>query len=144
MASNGDKLIYFLVGGFVGAAVALLFAPKSGEETRNYLESKYREGAEKLSQKAAEGREALRDGAGRIVEKARGSGEALRDKSRDVAEKLSHSLDKGRETLARQKEQLAKAVEAGRQAYQSEKEKLAGAAAGEPASGPGGGETHGD
>ena len=38
MASSGDKLIYFMVGGFVGASVALLLAPRSGEETRDFLD----------------------------------------------------------------------------------------------------------
>ena len=132
MASNGDKLTYFLVGGFVGAAVALLFAPKSGDETRSYLENKYRENADRLAQRAAEGREHLKEGAERFVEKAKGGADTLRERSRDVAEKVTHGIDKGRETLSRQKETLAKAVEAGRQAYQEEKQKLGAEPGDEP------------
>lgn len=134
MASNGDKLTYFLVGGFVGAAVALLFAPKSGDETRSYLENKYRESADRLAQRAAEKKDHLREGAEKLVEKARGSADALREKSREVAEKVGQGIDKGRETLNRQKETLARAVEAGRQAYQEEKRNL-GAEGGEEPSG---------
>ena len=40
MASSGDKLVYFLIGSFVGACVALLLAPQSGDETRELLEGK--------------------------------------------------------------------------------------------------------
>ncbi len=132
MASNGDKLTYFLVGGFVGAAIALLFAPKSGEETRSFIEGKYRQGTDKLAQKVTEGRDTLRDGTERLMEKARVGKEAFRDKSREVAEKVTQGIDKGRETLARQKEQLAKAVEAGKLSYHEQKEKL-GAESGEHA-----------
>ncbi len=41
MADNvGSKVTYFLVGLGVGALVGILFAPKSGEETRDYLAKK--------------------------------------------------------------------------------------------------------
>ena len=35
--SGGTVMLAFLVGALSGAAVALLFAPASGEETREYL-----------------------------------------------------------------------------------------------------------
>ena len=59
MANSGEKVLYFLIGGFVGASVALLFAPKSGQETRELLGSKYREGSETIGRKLHEGRELL-------------------------------------------------------------------------------------
>lgn len=108
MASNGDRFIYFLAGGFVGAAVALLFAPKSGEETRRILENKYKEGAERLTQKAREGKE------------------LLTERSHEMADRLGESIDKGRETVQRQKEQITAAVEAGKEAYEEEKRNLEG------------------
>ena len=41
MADNvGSKVSFFLVGLGIGALVGILFAPKSGEETREYLSSK--------------------------------------------------------------------------------------------------------
>ena len=42
----GEKALFFVLGGFVGAAVALLMAPRSGEETRKFIAMKTREGAE--------------------------------------------------------------------------------------------------
>ena len=45
--NSGSVLIGFIVGAMTGAAVALLFAPASGEETREYLGERAREGREK-------------------------------------------------------------------------------------------------
>jgi gas vesicle protein len=124
MASNGDKLTYFVVGGFIGACVALLFAPKSGQETREFLEGKYREGTDKLTQKAREGRETMAETKGWLTEKAREGKETLAESSRQVKDKVNEKIEEGKGSLARQKDQLSKAVEAGRDAYQKEKGKL--------------------
>jgi gas vesicle protein len=52
MASNdsagGAVLLAFVAGAIAGAAVALLFAPATGEETRDYLGQRAREGREKV------------------------------------------------------------------------------------------------
>lgn len=45
--NSGSVLVAFVVGAVTGAAVALLFAPASGEETREYLGERAREGREK-------------------------------------------------------------------------------------------------
>ena len=106
MASGGDKLIYFMVGGFVGASVALLLAPRSGAETRDLLGDRYREGS------------------GRIGETLRSGTEVVVDRSREFADRASETIGRSRDTLNRQKEQLSAAVEAGRQAYETEKDQL--------------------
>ena len=49
-ASTGTVLLAFLVGAIAGAAVALLYAPVSGRETREYLGDKAREGARKATE----------------------------------------------------------------------------------------------
>ena len=49
-ASTGTVLLAFLVGAIAGAAVALLYAPASGRETREYLSDKAREGARKATE----------------------------------------------------------------------------------------------
>jgi gas vesicle protein len=41
-SGTGEKALFFVLGAFVGAATALLLAPRSGEETRKYLASKAR------------------------------------------------------------------------------------------------------
>ena len=45
---GGALLMAFLLGAFAGAAVALLYAPATGEETRDYLGQRAREGREKV------------------------------------------------------------------------------------------------
>ncbi|MDR0842424.1 MAG: YtxH domain-containing protein, partial [Acidobacteriota bacterium] len=42
----GEKALFFLVGGAIGAAAALLLAPRSGAETRKLIVTKAREGAD--------------------------------------------------------------------------------------------------
>lgn len=84
-----DKRIsYFCLGLGIGVAVGILFAPKSGEETRLLLRSKADESKDYLKRK----------------------GEELKDSAAELA-------DKSKMALQRQKEQLAAAVDAGRQAY---------------------------
>ena len=78
----------FLLGLGVGIGIGLLFAPKSGEETRGMLKSKAEEGKEFLKQRSAE----------------------LRGSASDL-------IDKGRDAVNRQKDNLMEAVEAGKQAY---------------------------
>jgi gas vesicle protein len=70
MANNqsGTILVAFIAGAVAGAAVALLFAPATGDETREYLGQRAREGRSKAVtafekareqyQKAAEAAEA--------------------------------------------------------------------------------------
>lgn len=95
MADNvGSKISYFLVGLGVGTLLGILFAPKSGEETREYLASKADEGREFAQRKARE----------------------LRERADDL-------LEKGKEGVARQRDHLSAAVEAGKEAYQREKAK---------------------
>ncbi len=106
MASREDNLIYFLVGGVVGASVALLLAPRSGEETRDLLGDRYREGTERIGETFRSGRE------------------AVVDKSRGLADRASEAIDRGRDTLTRQKEKVAAAVQAGGQTYEEEKQQL--------------------
>jgi gas vesicle protein len=55
MADNvGSKVSYFLVGLGVGALVGVLFAPKSGEDTREYLSKRADEGKDYAQRKARE------------------------------------------------------------------------------------------
>lgn len=106
MANSGDKFLYFLIGGFVGASVALLFAPRSGEETRRVLSEKYRAGTEELTKKVQE------------------SKQKVAEVGRELKEKVESTLDKGKEVVEKQKEQIVSAIEAGKRAYQEEKSKL--------------------
>jgi gas vesicle protein len=90
----GSKVSFFLVGLGIGALVGILFAPKSGEETREYLTSKADEGRDYAQKKARE----------------------LRERAEDL-------IERSKEIMARQKDSLSSAVEAGKDAYQREKSK---------------------
>ena len=95
MANNvGSKVSVFLVGLGIGALVGILFAPKSGEETRDYLSSKADEGRDYAQRKAQE----------------------LRERADDL-------LARSKEMMSKQKDSFAAAVDAGKDAYQREKSK---------------------
>lgn len=55
--SAGTVLLAFVLGAVAGAAVALLYAPQTGEETRRLLGERAREGRERAAQAARQGRE---------------------------------------------------------------------------------------
>ena len=61
-AGAGSILLAFILGAVSGAAVALLYAPASGKETREYLGEKAREGKARAAEAAAKGREVLTQG----------------------------------------------------------------------------------
>jgi len=84
--SNG--LLWFLAGLGIGAAVGILYAPRSGSETR-----------EALRARAEEGRE------------------YIRNRARQARDQAGEWVDKGRDVISQQKEQFRSAYEAGRQAY---------------------------
>ena len=70
--SNGSSImIAFVVGALTGAAVALLFAPASGEETREFLGKKAREGRDKAVEAMDQGREYYQRQRDNLVDRGR-------------------------------------------------------------------------
>jgi gas vesicle protein len=61
-AASGNILLAFVLGAISGAAVALLYAPASGRETREYLGEKAREGRDRANEAAERGRQAVAEG----------------------------------------------------------------------------------
>ena len=62
VAGTGGILLAFLAGALAGAAVALLYAPAAGQDTREFLGEKAREGRDRATEAAAKGRQALNQG----------------------------------------------------------------------------------
>jgi gas vesicle protein len=86
---DSNSFGWFLAGLGVGAAVGILYAPRSGSETRDALRSR-----------AEEGRD------------------YVRTRAREAKGQASEWVDKGRDVVNQQKDQFRAAYEAGRQAYQ--------------------------
>jgi gas vesicle protein len=85
---DGNSFVWFLAGIGLGALAGVLYAPRSGSETR-----------EALRQRAEEGRE------------------FVRSRAREAKDQASQWADRGRDVVSQQKEQFRAAYEAGRQAY---------------------------
>lgn len=80
--SPGTVMVAFVMGALTGAAVALLFAPASGEETREYLGEKARESKARARQALDDGREFYdnqRQGFSSAVERGREAFQEARD-----------------------------------------------------------------
>jgi gas vesicle protein len=89
MADNdGSGFLWFLAGLGIGAAVGILYAPGTGEETR-----------QKIRDAAEQGRD------------------VVKDRARQAREQAGTWVDRGRDYIAQQKDQLRSAVDAGKQAY---------------------------
>jgi gas vesicle protein len=61
-AGAGTILLAFLLGAVSGAAVALLYAPAAGRDTREYLGEKAREGRDRAAEVADKGRQVINQG----------------------------------------------------------------------------------
>lgn len=85
--NSGTFMVAFVIGALTGAAVALLFAPASGEETRDYLGQKAREGKAKARDAMDQGREyynSQREHLVTAVERGREAFEQARDRGEQV------------------------------------------------------------
>ncbi len=81
---SGTVLLAFALGAAAGAAIALLYAPATGEETRRKLGEKAREGRERAERLAREGRDFLdrqRESLATAVERGREAYEQVRKES---------------------------------------------------------------
>lgn len=110
----GTRLAYFLIGGGIGAIVALLFAPKSGHELRGDIADVTRKGIDRT-----------RETASQVGAKAGDYYEVTRDRASNLyaaaSNKAGDVADVAREVAWRKKDQLSAAIEAGKQAYEEEK-----------------------
>lgn len=92
---RGGTVLAFLVGGVVGAGIALLYAPNSGAETRKKM----------------------KEGLGDATDWAR-------DKYDDARQTLTDTTGKVRQMVDEKREDLKTAVDAGKEAFLRGKERL--------------------
>jgi gas vesicle protein len=91
---DGNGFMWFLAGLGLGALVGVLYAPRSGRETRD-----------QILRSAEEGRD------------------WARERARDAREQTSQWVERGKDVVRAQKEQIGSAIDAGRQAYRSATDK---------------------
>ena len=85
--NGGGVLVAFIAGAIAGAAAALLFAPARGEETREYLGQRAREGKDRAAEAARQGREILnkqRENLTTAFDRAREQYQAARETGQDA------------------------------------------------------------
>ncbi|MBI5207405.1 MAG: YtxH domain-containing protein [Candidatus Firestonebacteria bacterium] len=95
--NTGTVLLSFLVGGIVGAGVALLLAPQKGEETRKKIKNLAEDVKEKANEYLGEAKS-----------------------------KVNTVFDDGKEVLNEKKSLIKSVIDAGKEAYKKEEEKLTG------------------
>jgi gas vesicle protein len=84
MRDDGSKVVWFVAGVSIGAAIALLYAPASGAETRK-----------KLLEKTGDSRETLAESGREFMERGR----ELYEKGRRLVDDAADMFDQGRKII---------------------------------------------
>ena len=98
---SGGKLIWFVAGAAIGAAVALLYAPQRGEDTRRMIAEKSREGADAVADTSRE----MYDRGRELFERGR----RLADEATEMLERGRHIVDKATSAIGEQGKDVAQA-----------------------------------
>lgn len=124
MSEDNGKLqgaAWFLAGLGVGALIGILYAPKSGRETREDLAQGAREGSEYLR---ARGRQAAEQ-VGQMVDKGKEQATQYMGRGREMVERgraqWEDFVERGKNLVSDQTTRVGAAVDAGREAYQNAK-----------------------
>ncbi len=123
MARDWDLAKGLVIGGLIGAAIGILFAPKSGKETRQDIADKADELLSKAKEeyeRAIEKSKATYDAAVTRLSTAEGT---VREKVKEIEKNIGEFAQQGAETLADNTSRLKKALDAGVEAYREEKNK---------------------
>ena len=127
--NTGTKLTYLLVGGGIGALLALLFAPKSGTELRGDIADATRKGIEKgketaalVGERANDYYEVSREKAGELYSTAQSKAGEIAEKARGAVSSASNpfsaALEAGKEAYTEEKRRNeSKAISEGRPSY---------------------------
>jgi gas vesicle protein len=90
---NSNSFLWFLAGLGFGALMGVLYAPRSGRETRDALKNTAQEG-----------------------------GEYIKTRGREAKDTVSQWVDRGKDVVSQKKEQISSAIDATRQAYREASE----------------------
>jgi len=103
---SSSSFLIFLAGGLIGAGIALLYAPLSGEKTRQYL---------RIQTKRA------KRSARHLIENMRENVDSLVE---EVKETIDHVIEEGVELTKEKKAELLAAIEAGKKAMEEERKRI--------------------
>ena len=108
---------WFLAGLGVGALAGILYAPKSGRETRDDLANSAREGTEYLRNRSKQVAEQV----GTLVDRGKEQVGEYVDEGREAVDRgraqWEDFVERGKSLVGEQGSRVAAAVDAGRQAY---------------------------
>jgi gas vesicle protein len=85
---SGNSFMWFLAGLGFGALLGVLYAPRSGRETREAIKNSAQEG-----------------------------GEYLKTRGKEARDTMNQWVDRGKEVVGEKKERISAAIDASRQAY---------------------------
>jgi len=126
-SSAAEKLTFLLIGGGIGATLALLFAPKSGRELRGDIADYTKRGVDAAGEQARvigdRASEIYGTASGRVSEAYGTAANKVSEVYGTARERVAAGAGTVSEVAGRQKEQIAAAIEAGKQAYREEKRK---------------------
>jgi len=117
----GDFLKGVLIGGVIGAVMGILYAPKSGRETREDIGRKAEELVAKAKEEYEQALEKSRKTYETAVSRLKKIEEAAREKVGELEAKAGTMVEKGKESLEDNKGRLKRAIDAGVEAYKEEK-----------------------
>lgn len=96
----GAFLVGFLIGGLTGAAVSLLFAPQSGEETRALIRDKAIELRDRAAETVEEARMRAEEAWTEAKKKTDEWSKLAKERTDELLQKGEKAIDEGREKLA--------------------------------------------
>ncbi len=123
MSSRGDFIAGIVVGGFLGAIIGILYAPKSGRETREDIGRKTDELLSKAKEEYDRAIEKTRKAYDSTLERIRRLEQQTQQKVEEVGQKVDEIKEQGKETLEGGKGRLKNAIAAGVEAFKEEQKK---------------------
>lgn len=120
---NGDLFKGLLIGGLIGIVCGILFAPKSGKETRDDLKNKSGELFIKSREKYETVAEKSRIAYEKSVQQLKNMNLSAKETALGMENKVGELKSQGVETIQRNKNRFKKAIDAGLEAYREEIDK---------------------
>jgi gas vesicle protein len=123
MSNRGDFIAGMVVGGFLGAMVGVLYAPKSGRETREEIGRKTDELLSKAKEEYEAAVEKSRSAYESALAKLKKLEEQTQQRVEEVGQKVDDLKEQGKETLQDNTSRLKHAIAVGVEAFKEEQKK---------------------